>query len=474
VLPVLLQVQDVPWARSFANTIAAVPAVNNATKLAPEAIKMPDSIHAAAWLVKDKQWSRAYDVTCAAAVLPIHPGQQAIHALAPGAVELLSDLSFPEDCSGASFKAHATTCQASLLEESCPDQQQALAALWAHLATCPGPVQEAMEAPQPQVYMCAANWTTPASPAVAPDAKEEQAVCPAANFLGANTTTAQPVENNTDTVYTPNTYQKFSTWSVCAVALCTLAGILALALRRSTRTPPAPKKKMWDLELLQVMAKCLTGDPAKDARWARRQGEEGEGVELLEAIRAAGLYPSPPAKPPTPPRVAPKNSTPASKQSSPKQSKPRHQPKPTPPVPTPPTATPASRPATMVATQAAPPATPPPVILLRPQNPWAPLPSPCRRRTFTTGNMSKGEVHRYIQYHKALSYHSSSSTKKKPATPKPPVAPKSKTSNRHPPTDKPIAFFAKPARAAVIAALPSPGKAKPQQAPLRPPRPLRP
>jgi hypothetical protein len=418
--------------------------------------------------VQGVAWTRAYDNTIAA-VLPIEPEHQDTHALAPGAVELPVDLSFPEDFSSASFKAHATTCHTFMLEESCPDQQQALAALWAHLATCPGPVQDAIEAPQPQGHMCQANWTTPASRAVAPDAKEEQAVCPAAYFLGANTTTTQALEvNNTDinTVYTPNTYKKLNTWSVCAAALCTLAGILALALRRSMSTPPAPKKRIWDLELLQVMAKCLTGDPAKDARWARRQGEEGEGVELLEAIRAAGLYPSPPAKPPTPPRVAPKQSKPhkQSKESSPKQSKSRHQPKPTPPVSTPPTDTPAPAPRTTRAPPPPPPpSTPPPVLRLSPHNPWAPLPSPHRRRDYKRGSIEKHKLPGHFHYRQLCELADFYAFQQPEiAVPKPPLAPKKTETHRHQPT-KPVAFFSKPARAAFIAELPSPGKPKPLQ-----------
>jgi hypothetical protein len=257
VLPVLLQVQDMPWTRPYDNTIAAALAVNNNAKLAPEAIKLPVNLPTTSVLVQDKQWSRAYANTFAV-VLPIESEHQPIHALAPGAVALPLDLSFPEDFSSASFKAQTTTCQASLLEDACPDQQQALAALWAHLATCPGPVQDTLEMLKPQDSVCHANWTTPASHEEHPDAKEGQAMCPAAYFLGANTTTAQALKTSASTVYTGNIRKVSKAERVCAAALWTLVGILAFTLaRRHLCQPSAPKENECEPTPAPASSPCV-------------------------------------------------------------------------------------------------------------------------------------------------------------------------------------------------------------------------
>jgi hypothetical protein len=304
----LLQVQDAQRTRAYDNTIADV---NNNT-LASETIKLPKDINTASCLVQAaKQWSRAYDNTCAAVVLPT--GHQDLHALAPGTVALPLDLTFPEDISSASFMAHATTCHASLLEDACPDQQHALAALWAHLATCPGPVQVTIEESKPQGHQCPANRTTVALDSTL-DAKN-QAVRPAAYFLGVNTT---------NTAYTVSTPKMVDTRAMWAAACCTLAGLLASALRHYMSKPSAPKPKWYtgQLEVLRAFSEGLSGNPDQDAYWVRWHGTDG--AELLEAIKAAGLYPEPPIKPSPPSRVAPKQSTTTSS-SPPTLPKPRHQ-----------------------------------------------------------------------------------------------------------------------------------------------------
>jgi hypothetical protein len=263
--------------------------------------------------------------------------------------------------------------------------------------------------------------------------------------LGVNTTTPQALE--TTNANTGNIQTMFNTWVVCAAACCTLAGILATALR-ANKPSVAGKEPQWKLEVLQSYSKQLTGDAKKDAYWARKQDEAGlglpgDGAKLLEAIRAAGLYPAPPTKatptPSPPPRKAPKQSTtvpsPQSKtpppQSKPDQAKPK---------------TPSSKPAV---TQR-----PPrprrgmegPVIKLNRHNPWAPQASPCRTRVQSRGPCSNGRLHRFIEDHtKALPI-------KKPFIPKAPAAAET---NRHQPT-KPIALFSQPARRACMLPLPEP------------------
>jgi hypothetical protein len=404
VLP--LQVQAAQWMRAYDNTIAEVnneQRANNNT-LAPEAIKLSKNLYATSWLVQEKQWSRAYDNTCAAAVEAQH---RAFQALAPGVVALPLDLFFPEDFSNSSFKAQATTCPASLLEDACPGQQQALAALWAHLATCPGPVQVTIEDFKPQDLQCQANWTT-ATPEAVLDA-QDQAVCPAAYFLGVNTTVLQALETDDDT----GSIQKVvNTWVVCAAACCTLAGILATAMRLNK--PSAPKEPSWKLEVLQAYSMQLTGDSDKDARWAHNMdaglGMPGDGAKLLDAIRAAGLYPELPIKLP--------------------------QALPTPPAP----------------------------LRLSPNLPWAHVASPCRPpskrpppRVYNKDKLKRMGKHLWDSM-------PTSSSPQKTFTPKPPVASKPKTNRRQP--SKPTAFFSKPARRAFIAELPSPGKPKQLQVPV--------